>query len=102
MADQFNKQYVKDVIDLAVDEIDAMLKYYVDTAEGLPWGGKRADDWDMRSVWNKMTAQYPPQPLILQTGESVFESPWVMALQMSENGNEWLRKFKKMFKAEEV
>jgi hypothetical protein len=101
VSDEFSREYIRDVVAIAVDMIEDVLKSDAVQGKGLPMGAKRATDADMEKVWQEKMAQYPPQPMILPTGESVFESPWVLCVQQAVNGGEWLKKFKKLFQEAE-
>lgn len=98
MADEFSKPYVQDILDIAEDKILTAVKDFRDGMRGLPYGASRPSDEDFLVTWERWTAQYPVQPCILPNGTVLMESPWVLMLVGSENGREWLARYRTMVK----
>ena len=81
-----------------VEEMEAAWHKEFDLlAAGTPFGSKRMTDQQHAEWFTEMLKRYPPEPWITPEGQTVMESPWLMALRFVEDGEKEARRYVKTF-----
>lgn len=88
-----DSEFVQSAVEIAVGEIDATLES-IDVAMGndaVGMGNPTAQE--LAAFVFHQQVLFPPQQFQYPDGTVVTGSPWILALQYCENGQEWLGRF---------
>lgn len=96
-----SQERIRKTVEAAEDIIDSRLKAVEALMSGPTFAAKRASKEELMALWRQKMEEFPPMPMVLETGERVVESPWVLAVKGSANGAEFMRPFRKMFREAE-
>ena len=87
---------IKAVVDGAAETIDAYIED-VDAALGNSAVGMAEPSDDvLLAFFAKQNALYPPAWYTLPDGREVFTSPWILAQGVTENGDDWTRRYNRI------
>lgn len=93
MALVYDPDYITQVVDIGVGEIDETLEG-VDEAFGKgAVGMKNPSAQDIASFFFHQNVLYPPQLFQYPDGHVVMGSAWILHLEFCENGREWTDRF---------
>lgn len=98
MAITYDSKYQLQVVDLAKGEGQAMIDGLNETLGTSPSGAAVPNDAQLAAFFFHQQVMYPPEQFTFPDGHQVFASPWILALEFTENGNEWLGKFDRFLK----
>lgn len=88
------------------DNIESIIKHVENVADayaeglrqqlsGVPYGHKRPTSEEIIMLVEDMQRQYPPIPLQYEDGAVRFESPWIAAAELTEQGKLLLDQYEK-------
>ena len=89
--DEFSRDWMEPTLDRAMDFIMEAVKGYREDTKGLPYGAKVPTDEEFLALWRSHEGD-----LVQLTDQSWV--PWIVAVGMSLNGGEWLRRYRAALK----
>lgn len=61
---------------------------------GAPLGHRTPNDREFLAWWAQKLAENPPVPILDgRTGQTIVRSPFLLALELAENGKEWQQRY---------
>ena len=77
-----------------VEELTKQWKHdFAEIATGLPYGARNMTDAQHVMWFEEMMRRYPPEMWTSPEGQQVMESPWLLALRYTEDGEKEAKRY---------
>lgn len=93
MAIVYDADYVKTVADLAEADLQSIVQGVAYAAGDSAVGMEPPSAQELAAFFFHQSTMYPPQTFIYPDGHTVTGSPWILALEFCENGQDWVSRF---------